>query len=683
MSFIYPFFLFGLSAIAIPIIIHLFNLQRTKKIYFSNTAFLKSVQNISKRSIKVKNLYILLARIFFIVFLVFAFAQPIIPSKNKLSGAGFINIYIDNSLSTQSAVGNEKVLDVSVKGAESFASVLPLNALINLYTNDLADKQNPFINRSKVSEVVSNIQFSSKSTSFSQAIHRRQRRIAETEGRNKISYVFSDFQKSFLGDVNQIKLDSSKQYFLIPVTPENTSNVYIDSVWLESPYINLFDNNILKARVKNSGNDARENILLKLTIDGRQTATTSVNIAANSNVEALFNFNLSSGGLKNGIISITDYPVVFDNDFYFSLKTADKIRVLEVKSSKGSSPYIEKAFFNKELFDFSQRNIENLDYNSILNYDLVILNNLEEVSTGLSESLSKLIGNSAALLLVPSETADVESYNNFLAQYSFIVNKNKGSSDSTILQELQQPDLSNPFFKGIFENQKERMFLPKEKQLIGWNNIGINHLTFKDGSPFLTQVNTGRGKIFTIASNLQSNTGLPLNALFIPIIYKIAFAGKTHSDKLAYSLDDRFISLPIKTSVKNAVFKIVKDKMEIIPDQRLSNTGLMMEIPETEIQPGHYQLKLNDSIVSNIAFNYATRESIMEFYNAEELREIFAKNKNVEILDGAVKNDLADDVKEANTGLPLWKICLLISLLFLFIEILLLRYYKVQDAVKA
>ena len=45
MQFLYPGFLFALAAIAIPIIIHLFNFRKFKKVYFTNVAFLKEIKH--------------------------------------------------------------------------------------------------------------------------------------------------------------------------------------------------------------------------------------------------------------------------------------------------------------------------------------------------------------------------------------------------------------------------------------------------------------------------------------------------------------------------------------------------------------------------------------------------------------------------------------------------------------
>src|SRR3954463_6868420 len=103
MSFLYPLFLFGLLAISIPIIIHLFNFQKPKKVLFTNVKFLKVVKENTSNKLKLKHLLILLSRICFIIFLVLAFAQPFIESKNSedLKGDQQVSLYLDNSFSME------------------------------------------------------------------------------------------------------------------------------------------------------------------------------------------------------------------------------------------------------------------------------------------------------------------------------------------------------------------------------------------------------------------------------------------------------------------------------------------------------------------------------------------------------------------------------------------------------
>ncbi len=83
MNYQNPQLLYALSAIAIPIILHLFNLRKYKTIRFSSIRFLKEIKQAKRSRSHLKNLLILLSRIFAITFLVLAFTKPYIPSNNQ------------------------------------------------------------------------------------------------------------------------------------------------------------------------------------------------------------------------------------------------------------------------------------------------------------------------------------------------------------------------------------------------------------------------------------------------------------------------------------------------------------------------------------------------------------------------------------------------------------------------
>src|SRR5438128_4331517 len=101
MQFTYPEFLFALSALSIPIIIHLFNFRRFKKIAFTNVRFLKEIKQDTRSRSRLKHLLILLSRLLAVTFLVLAFAQPFIPANknNIVGGTRNVGIYLDNSFS--------------------------------------------------------------------------------------------------------------------------------------------------------------------------------------------------------------------------------------------------------------------------------------------------------------------------------------------------------------------------------------------------------------------------------------------------------------------------------------------------------------------------------------------------------------------------------------------------------
>ena len=107
-----PYLLYALFAIAIPILIHLFNLRKHKVIYFSSLRFLKEIKTKNKKKSRLKNILILLCRILAITFLILAFAKPFVPAKNK-SEKNDVFIYLDNSLSMDIDFGNGNLFNIA------------------------------------------------------------------------------------------------------------------------------------------------------------------------------------------------------------------------------------------------------------------------------------------------------------------------------------------------------------------------------------------------------------------------------------------------------------------------------------------------------------------------------------------------------------------------------------------
>src|SRR6188508_1393256 len=115
MHFIYPGFLLALLALAIPIIVHLFNFRRFKKIYFTNVRFLREIKQDTQSKSKLRHLLILIARLLAVAFLVLAFAQPYIPQSGvKIeTGRKKVSVYVDNSFSMDAIGKNGSLLETA------------------------------------------------------------------------------------------------------------------------------------------------------------------------------------------------------------------------------------------------------------------------------------------------------------------------------------------------------------------------------------------------------------------------------------------------------------------------------------------------------------------------------------------------------------------------------------------
>ena len=73
--------------------------------------------------------------------------------------------------------------------------------------------------------------------------------------------------------------------------------------------------------------------------------------------------------------------------------------------------------------------------------------------------------------------------------------------------------------------------------------------------------------------------------------------------------------------------------------------------------------------------NYNRKESSLKFFNASELKTAYPQ-PNVSVVNGAGA-EVAAVVKELDRGTPLWRWCIMLALLFLAIEVALLRWWKV------
>jgi hypothetical protein len=694
MNFLYPSFLFGLLAVVIPIAIHLFNFRRTRKVYFTNVAFLKNVDTSTSSFRRLKHILILAARTLFVIFLVLAFAQPYIPSQNNRAintSSGVTSLYLDNSLSMQNESGKNRNLDVATEQIDQILNVLPNTPSFQLLTNDFESRDQFVAGRDKLKDRLTEINLSNTSRSL-EAIQRRQLSLLEKYSSSPQNQVFwfSDFQKSTSGDLKKIALDSLNQYFLVPVQAEESANIFIDSLWLATPFVKEMETNELNVRLVNTGSEGVENLPVKLFIDNKQVSASTITLEGNTSGQLVFNFTVQEKGFQRGRISFEDYPVTFDNEYYFVINAAPVINIMHLYAGK-LAPYVPSVFGNESVFSIKSYNIANADLAQIKTSDLVVVENLPALDAALRNQVESFVKDGGSVLIFPGAQADISSYSQMLGNLGIRGVQRSGNLPVTAVANtydtspsnvLAPPDMRNPFFESIFENtvQKGVINMPFANPVIEWSNGGTALLKFRNNQPFLSQFTSQKGKVYLAASPVDlAYSNFPKHALFVPVLYKVASLSKSQ-ERLSYSFQEPSIALKVNNTGTDQVYKLKKDKFEIIPPQRKVSNQLIFELPQvsqasaTEMpESGYYELALNDTTEHILAFNYDKRESQMDTYSANELKKIFAGKKNVQVYDSVKEGNFADDFKARNIGRNLWKYCLITALFFLLTEIALIR----------
>ena len=691
MSFLHPSFLWGLLAIAIPVIIHLFNFRRTKKVLFTNVAFLKVVETQTSSFRKLKQWLIMAARCLFLACLALAFAQPFLPSKNAKNQdlrVSLSSLYLDNSMSMQSTTDNKRYLDWAVTKIDELMSVFSKSSNVQLVTNDFDADDQTITTAERVRNRLTTVNISPAAHGLNQ-IYKRQISLLQRNGSaggNQL-FWFSDFQKSTAGNLKNLKVDSSNRLFLVPIQAKNTQNVFVDSVWLATPFIREMQNNALYVKLSNSGSEAIENLPIKLILDGKQASTASVSIAKNGTANTVFNFTVRDKGFKKGQITFDDQPITFDNDYYFVLNASPTVEVLHVSQNRSQDDYIGKVFGNDSLFHLKSFNASNTDVGQFKNANLIVLEGVDNLGSAFAASLNQFVQGGGSLLIFPSTKPNITAYAPFLQGFGInSVNAINQAADLKNQVGVQEPDRQNPFFIDVFERSasQNNVNTPNQQAVWSWQGIGERVLSLKNNQAFMTHTSVGKqGQVYICASPLDDTFGnFARHGYFLPTLYKVA-SMSLPQQRTAYGFDEESISFTVPNVAQNATYKLKGAKAEILPIQRVAGNVLTIEMPKAaqlgdnqSLESGYYELRLNGKTEQLVALNHDNQESKMDYYSPDELREIFKGQKNIEVFDNLKSNDFVDTFRAANFGTPLWKYFIVAALAFLLIEILLIRFLK-------
>ena len=461
MNFVYPAFLLGLIALVIPVIIHLFNFRRFKTIYFSNVKFLKDIEEETATKNKLKHLLILFSRLLALTFLVFAFAQPFIPSTNadNKTNKRAVSIYIDNSFSMESSYGDEQLIQVAKRKAEEIVNGFTVDDKFQLLTNDMEAKHQQLLSKDEMLNMIAQVKSSPEVKELNE-IFKRQSDILKREDNNvsRIVYELSDFQTNS----GKLENDTSVQINLVQLKSNDKRNVTIDSAWFLTPVQLLNQQSQLCIRIKNYGEEEINNAPVTLKLNDEIKSLTDVSIPVNGEITDTLSFTVNDDVWYSGELSIKDYPVTFDDILYFTFKPVSKIPVLAINGNEQNS-FIQSLYGNNPLFLLNNNLVNQIGFSELDQYDLIILNELKTISGGLEQALSAQLERGCNILILPSLDMDITALNGFLQK------KNAATYGSLIKSKrnVTEIDALNFIFGGVFEKNAKNLALPYADQSCG------------------------------------------------------------------------------------------------------------------------------------------------------------------------------------------------------------------------
>ena len=674
MRFLYPNMLWGLFALLIPIIIHLFNFRRHKLVYFSNTAVLRSIQQENAKTRKLKYLVTLLLRCLFIAAFVLAFAFPYRPEKqlNVNTAESLVGIYIDNSMSMKGQSQRTTMIEDARQSARDLVHQLNPSNRYLLMTNSFEVQNEYPMNQEEMLDQLDRMNLDGAPVPMGEVMERFDMLRKQHGFTASTLFVYSDFQSNTF-DLSAAKADTTMQVVVVPMTPEFKTNLYIDSVWLASPIVQAGLTNDLMVRVVNQGDKEVKGMPINFTMNGAMAASTTVDLEKNGTAEVEMQFVVESNGDQRCSVALTDHPIIFDDTYHFVLSVKPSLSVVELGAQSSNCALL---FDDDEQFRYMLMEPSRFDMATIAQAQLLIVNESAVMNETLQQTLLDAVSEGASLMVFPS-TDDPK--NNSYLYNKLGLTLMEIDTNNTAVEDLAQ---QHAFFSDMILDLPQHPDLPKVKQHVRMrpNGLATPLLTMQNGDPMLMMESVGKGQAFVMASALDSRwSDLADNALFVPMMVKMAFMGGK-MDRLSYTIGrDKMLVLNDMNLEGDHQFHFANAdrSFELMPASEVRNGKVYLYLNDNLPAAGFYDLMVNDTVNRVTAWNESRVESKMDFAERDAIEPVFKKAG----FDVAAVLDTSDfataDLVEAMAHQSSqWKLFALIALIALLGEILVLRFWK-------
>ena len=285
-----------------------------------------------------------------------------------------------------------------------------------------------------------------------------------------------------------------------------------------------------------------------------------------------------------------------------------------------------------------------------------------------------------SILLIPSADAELASYNEFLKS----VGANNFTRLDTANSKVEKVNYSQGLYEGVFEKKQENMDLPKTFSHFQSAKTIMNNedviLSLINGDNFLVQYTLlNAAKLYVCYSSLEpdaSNFGK--HALFVPTIIKMAINSTSLRPLFFYTGKNEQLAIKNISQENESIFHITDENntLDIIPEIRKEISGTALFTQSQINKNGNYFIKNNAEVIDVASFNYNRNESVLKFVSPDQIEEKIGENNlSISLVDSS-KQTLDKFINQESEGIILWKLFLVLTLVFILIEILLIRFYK-------
>ena len=633
MTFLAPWFLAGLAALAVPVVVHLINRQRKTVVAFPSLMFLRKIPYRSVRRQKLRHLLLFALRCLVLALLVAAFARPFFDRRAAAAaaatGARERVILLDRSYSMSYGA---RWTD-AVAAARRAVSEMGGNdrATLVLFARDAAAATEPTGSRPQLERAIAAAAPGDGATRYGPAIALASRMLEGSNLPRHEVLIISDFQRSGWVRQDEVRVPPGTTVTTVDVARGDTPDLAVAQATADRDRAGDLHTVTVAARVTNTGGEPRT-IDATLELGGRPAATLRATVPARGAAQVRFPAVTVPGGATRGVVHIPKDALPANNAFHFTVALGDAVSVLVIEPARpraNQSLFLQRALGigDQPTFRVDVRRADAVNPGDLANRAIVVLNEVSLPVGSVGARLRQMVDAGAGLLVVAGDVRGDRPPAEWLpalpVRLGPVVDRTRDAGGS-----VAQVDYGHPAFEQFSAPRSGDFSTAHVFRYRALRETGASAVVarFDDGAPAVVEHRLGRGKVVFWASSIDEYwTDLPLQPVFLPFVHELARHLARFRDSRSSYLVDEPLDLS-RHGELTAMFNRTGDGGELVLQAPsgsrsvipLSGPRQLAELHEA----GFYELRGTNTAVGSgrpIAVNVDLAESDLSHFDPAEL----------------------------------------------------------------
>ena len=575
MSFLNPALLAFAAAIAVPILIHLFNRRRFQRVSWAAMRFVKTSIERNRRRMQFEDLLLLALRCLVVALFAFALARPALRTVASLGGGGRVAavIILDHSASLLAGDGARTRFELARQAAESALDALPNGSSVAVLLGSdrlTAPAADPTPDLNGVRKILREARPSELGTDHLAALRAALEILrAQTALRKEIILV-TDRQATGwrrLPEMTGALADAARDTRLrvVFVGDPLDDNVAVSALTRPSGFISSKVPLRFDAEIVNRGRTTARQVRATLHVNGGPVIDETVfaSLAPGEARRATFFARLTKPGFHSISVRLSPDRQPADDERSVVVRAAEVVRVLVVDGDPAansgfflrhalqpvSSDAAEAYFLQPRIMTSAQ-----LVSARLSDFDAVVLADIPPVPAPVVDALDRYVNEGGALVVFPGPQAKPEFYNaellgrTGLLPASLVRIKGDPATEANASLAWQASGYEHPIFAlwneaGAgslgdvrFRAAWELKPAPARTNSTGGIEASQVMVRFVDGAPGAVERGVGRGRVMLFASAAGTAwNDLAVRPAFLPVLHR-SMASLTEARESRYNV---------------------------------------------------------------------------------------------------------------------------------------------------